>query len=196
MSENVNLIEMNRLYKLIKELCVVRFFNSAGLECANVFPCINNLCQSLLNEALNNTARFFILDNKNCLKNKVIRESRDVSECEYMGVDEVVDEAISAAYSSFWYSEKEEPDYYKEERYLISHERISLKQWKQGENPYTELQQLSRQYIQEDICDKDIMFILRNIHTLLEQDLSPQDTENSIKDICAYYPNLVEEFLS
>ncbi len=187
MSETISLVELNRLAELIKKQCVVGFFNFAGSEDAEIFPWVNHLCQVLLDNALNNTARYLAWDDKKRSGSNMSEPSDVVVEhCfnhEWWVGDNPVDDAITSAYFSFWAFGKGASDYYKEDKYLISNKRVSLGNWKKGANPYAELQKISYHYKQEDVCNKDVFYILQQIAILLKKNLSPKDVAKEVKSI-------------
>lgn len=194
MSENVSFIDLNYLYKMIKKQCVVKFFNSAGLIGADIFPRINNLCYTLLNKSAQSTVRNGLqkMENTiNCSSYSVTKFG--LKDCECLDND-VVDDAIISSYFSFWDFGCIEKEYYSEEKYLISNKRASLTDWKKDGNPYSELHKLSSQYRQENIGSQDIYYILIQVQALLEQELSPQDMLAALRVRLAGYPKLLAEY--
>lgn len=176
-----NLTELNKRYQKIKEQCIVRFFSSAGESEAEVFPWINNLCQRFMTYALklsNGQDSYNVgmsLQNKYDAIKKSYVQSFDV------------DGAIQNACSVFWEFRNECDLFFKEDKYLNSHERTYLRDWKEGTNPYSGLQKLYDDYRQDAITIEDVLFLFNNLLLALEENLTSKEMTSYVNFLLKGY---------
>lgn len=182
MDKKTNITLLNSQYQKIKKQCIVKFFSFAGQVGADVFPRVNIFCQKLLKRNLNLIS---LMHQQDRFKSNMCLDE-DNPACDF----------VQASYSGFWDFGNEDDEDFKKDRFLVQHQHVYLLDWSENANPYAELQRLSQAFIHEKFSMKDISFIFKSFLTILDEDVSPQETIQSIRDLLKeFFPDEAESIL-
>ncbi len=158
-----DVLYLKQLNEQIRHICIMRFFEEADKDSAEIYERLAEYCQGLTGAVLNERQN---LSEKKDTKRKTVKFRQNATD--NMSGFNYINEAgrrilNTAIYRAYGYKNKEDG----EDDILCK--RASFLEWQTGENPYRELQQICRK--EKSVSAKDITRVwqmLEKIMALLE----------------------------